>query len=387
MNYFSEIKLDRTSPLPLFYQLAEELRRIIESAPADFKLPSERKISEMLHVDRSTVTKAFARLHESGLITRQTPKIWQVCAIGKERQISAPPCIGIVIPDKFARIDKDNYLIIAEYFKGFFDAANEKNISIAMFQLPDANSRSAGNAGFIRNLARQVIGIIHLGDRILSLDSPLQQLMKNKELPQVLISAETQYDHILQVIPDELPGTEKLEQRLKKLNIRKIGVITHFDSLIPPKVNPYAAYSSFKRDSFLWDFFRSRNFICDDKWNIFKCDSYPAVLENIRNKKAAGSLPQLFCCHNDIIAAWVIQACGELNIDIPGNLSVVGFNGMPLPEYNGLATIQHPFYGIGHAAVCELLERHRNPRHTSGNVVKIATGFIDGKTLGKPYHN
>ena len=135
------------------------------------------------------------------------------------------------------------------------------------------------------------------------------------------------------------------------------------------------------------DFFRSRNFICDDKWNIFKCDSYPAVLENIRNKKAAGSLPQLFCCHNDIIAAWVIQACGELNIDIPGNLSVVGFNGMPLPEYNGLATIQHPFYGIGHAAVCELLERHRNPRHTSGNVVKIATGFIDGKTLGKPYHN
>jgi len=62
----------RNHPLPLYYQLMQELRRRIEEGtwkPGDL-IPSERELSETYRISRMTVRQALAELVNDGLLRR-----------------------------------------------------------------------------------------------------------------------------------------------------------------------------------------------------------------------------------------------------------------------------------------------------------------------------
>jgi GntR family transcriptional regulator len=65
--------VDKTSPVPLYFQIAENLKQAIESgalAPGD-RLDNEIQLSERLSVSRPTVRQAIQRLTHEGLVVRQ----------------------------------------------------------------------------------------------------------------------------------------------------------------------------------------------------------------------------------------------------------------------------------------------------------------------------
>jgi GntR family transcriptional regulator len=65
-----EFTVDKSSPIPLYHQLAEQLRSYIASgvlAPGE-KLPSEISISEQIGISRMTVRQAIASLVREGLL-------------------------------------------------------------------------------------------------------------------------------------------------------------------------------------------------------------------------------------------------------------------------------------------------------------------------------
>src|SRR5690606_5659082 len=59
--WLAELTLDRTSGVPLYVQLREALRRIINSGvlPNGACLPSETELSKTLHISRMTVRNAL----------------------------------------------------------------------------------------------------------------------------------------------------------------------------------------------------------------------------------------------------------------------------------------------------------------------------------------
>lgn len=65
--------LDRTSFIPLYYQLAQILREQIEhgTLKSGSELPSERKLMEEYDLSRNTVRQAFDLLYKAGLILRE----------------------------------------------------------------------------------------------------------------------------------------------------------------------------------------------------------------------------------------------------------------------------------------------------------------------------
>lgn len=65
--------LNPSSPLPLYQQLAEQLRRDIESGglPPGARLPSELELAERHHIGRPTVRQATELLVQRGLIERR----------------------------------------------------------------------------------------------------------------------------------------------------------------------------------------------------------------------------------------------------------------------------------------------------------------------------
>jgi DNA-binding GntR family transcriptional regulator len=65
--------VDKSSPVPLYFQIAENLRAAIESGTlaSGEKLENEIQIGERLSVSRPTVRQAIQRLVRDGLLTRQ----------------------------------------------------------------------------------------------------------------------------------------------------------------------------------------------------------------------------------------------------------------------------------------------------------------------------
>jgi len=70
------VKIDKSSPIPLYHQVYEILKNKIEEdqmKPGDY-LPSENKLAEMYGVSRLTVRQALSELAEEGLIEKRRGK-------------------------------------------------------------------------------------------------------------------------------------------------------------------------------------------------------------------------------------------------------------------------------------------------------------------------
>lgn len=68
--------IDKNSPLPLYYQLEEQIKTTIESeelVPGD-ALPSERELSESYQISRMTVRQAITNLVNKGYLYREQGK-------------------------------------------------------------------------------------------------------------------------------------------------------------------------------------------------------------------------------------------------------------------------------------------------------------------------
>lgn len=82
--------IDKDSPIPIYYQLEERIRQLIETnelKPGDV-LPSERAFTEKYNISRMTVRQAINNLVSEGLLYRQKGKGTFVAAKKFEQDLS-----------------------------------------------------------------------------------------------------------------------------------------------------------------------------------------------------------------------------------------------------------------------------------------------------------
>jgi len=67
------LNLDRTGPIPLYYQIAKRLREAIASGelPAGTRIENEQMLVEQLGISRPTIRRALQDLVDEGLLVRQ----------------------------------------------------------------------------------------------------------------------------------------------------------------------------------------------------------------------------------------------------------------------------------------------------------------------------
>ncbi len=73
--------MDKNSPIPMYYQLAEELRKKIQDNiwPPGHCIDSERVLSQEYNLSRMTVRQAIGELVQAGLLTREKGRGTFVC--------------------------------------------------------------------------------------------------------------------------------------------------------------------------------------------------------------------------------------------------------------------------------------------------------------------
>ncbi len=87
-------------------------------------------------------------------------------------------------------------------------------------------------------------------------------------------------------------------------------------------------------------------------------DGYRAALEYFRNRPE-GERPTAVTCYNDLVAIGVCRALRELGLGVPEDVSVIGFDDIPLLEYFPvpLTTVRVPKFRMAEIAT-EMLIKH-----------------------------
>ncbi len=381
---YSLINLDSSLPDPLYLQLANEVQRISNSAclNSTVRLPTQRELSLRLGVDRSTVRRAYNELLRRKFIEHRSSNTLYVSSETRRRLVNQFPSIGIIIPTQFSRLVDVQGGFILRYISGIIDSATEKNISTLMIQLPNADSAPGVVKKNLDELSERLIGLIHLGDRGFYPDYPLAALLSDQRIAQLVISALADGGKIGSVVADPTVGAQALAEQLLQFRHRRIGFLLWTDSWDPPAEAKYFTYEGYLRPAGIRAVIQNYGLRCAEEQSLFGCQSYQQVngqiTELIRNNK----LPDAFCCCNDVVAGWAIQACEQNELRVPGDISVIGFDGCsqePLQER--LTTISLPFYAIGYKAVDRLIDYQENGLHEDNRILKLQTSLVMKKTL------
>lgn len=105
------------------------------------------------------------------------------------------------------------------------------------------------------------------------------------------------------------------------------------------------------------------NLIADDKF-------YSQEGWMTEQLKKMNRLPQLFFCANDVLAQILIQALTELGLQVPGDIMVCGFDGIPSMNtlMNSLTTIHIPCKELGTCAAQLLFRKIQYPDSLSAAI-------------------
>lgn len=116
-----------------------------------------------------------------------------------------------------------------------------------------------------------------------------------------------------------------------------------------------------------------------DERLIFEFKNEMSVRKWLAENQRALPFTALFCC-NDAMAFRFVRELEALNISVPKDLAVIGYdNNSVYTEEIGLSTIAIPRYEIGCEALKTIVQTIETKRSVNGNVI-IPAKFIEGRT-------
>ncbi|MCS0419425.1 substrate-binding domain-containing protein [Vibrio diabolicus] len=111
----------------------------------------------------------------------------------------------------------------------------------------------------------------------------------------------------------------------------------------------------------------------------FECEGgYQAFMKMAQR----GTLPSSIFVSNDMMAMGVINAANELNIKVPEQISIIGYDDIHIAKFMSpsLTTIHQPKYRLGQAAV-ETLVRKLDDKSTEAQVVQLEPTLVERKSV------
>lgn len=89
--------------------------------------------------------------------------------------------------------------------------------------------------------------------------------------------------------------------------------------------------------------------------------------------------PTAIFAASDMQAIGVLEAAKDLHINVPGELSIIGFDGIEVSELLELSTVQQPMRQMGELGVSKLIELMKNPQQ-SPELIRLNTTLIERRT-------
>jgi LacI family transcriptional regulator len=298
-----------------------------------------KDVAREANVSISTVSRV---LNQSGYTSEKTRKkvLEAVEKLNFKKNMMAAALInkqtstlGLIIPDI-------KNIFYADLTRAVEDTANKYGINVVLCNTDNDLNKEAEYIDFL--IQKGVDGIIFSTPEVR--DKNIKTVIKQyPDLPVVVLGSKIRGIKINEILVDNFEGGYVATNHLLELGHEKIafisGSLESFASIERKKGFEYALNE--------WNVKINEDFLIFDKFKIESGYKHATHLLTMKNR------PTAIFAANDAIAVGVYKAARELGIEIPGELSVVGFDNSQYAEivYPPLTTIQTPIFEMGQRAV------------------------------------
>jgi DNA-binding LacI/PurR family transcriptional regulator len=102
-------------------------------------------------------------------------------------------------------------------------------------------------------------------------------------------------------------------------------------------------------------------------------DTYQAAMQMLKKPNR----PDALFCASDMNALGVLKAARELNLEIPKDLAIVGFDDIEIADYLELTTIKQPLEGSGRQAAMLINKLIKEPTSTKATQIDLPLELIE----------
>lgn len=372
-------ELDRDSAIPLHFQLYKSISRsIVRQKPLPgAKLPSERKLSEKLSINRTTVRKAYEQMLDAGLAEKRASRNGLFISEKALQKSQRPfPVFGIVLPCRYSEFMAQSNQFGHQYLEGLIDQAVDLGYSIMMVHPPGPSEPPEKADRWIEHTLGRLSGIVHLGDRGQAEDRPLRLILENTTVPQVSISGRTPYEHITSVIGNARVGATAAAEYLFEQGHRRAAYLA--DLQPPPDSNTLFDYESRTRGDQIVQSLRDCNIQIEPEDIFTTGEDSERIVRSARTlaDRCEETRPTAVLCNNDRIACFLINALHDLGLRVPEDISVIGYDGIDMPGAPlPLSTIRMPFYTLATRAMLYLHGNFTDSTQKEQSCISIPTSL------------
>lgn len=184
--------------------------------------------------------------------------------------------------------------------------------------------------------------------------------LSKSELPKV--SIEDIYDSVTSVLSENINGTKEALEYLYFLGHRNIVFVRVLGNSVASKEREIG-YREFLEENNL-------EFIEENIINVSSY-SYQAGFEviDVLLKKGIKNIPTAICCVYDEICLGIIDSFKNYNILVPDDISIIGFDDVPLAKFREITTITQNRKEIGIAAAKKLINIIENQNIDTDNIL------------------
>lgn len=333
--------LERNSNIPLYKQLKKKIKRDINNNiyQDGESIPTEKELEQKYSVSRHTVREAVSELVSENLVERIQGKGTLVTR--KKEYHNNDKTVGIIVP----YIDDG---LISKIVTGVENIVNKYNYKL-LFGITDDSKEIQSR--YIKHFTDgNVEGIIIFPAGTEAVDENIEKLSK-QDCPLVLIDRLLDNVAANYVVVNNRGGGYKAVDHLISQGHRKIGFVTSSGWEISSIKERFQGYKRALKEYNLP--------VKDDYVFTFEPETLDSekTFKEVENYLTAVDSPTAIFCVNDLVAIDIINVCQKLNIDIPGELSIVGFDDIDiLKRLNiSLTTIAQPKEEIGKRAALMLI--------------------------------
>jgi DNA-binding LacI/PurR family transcriptional regulator len=319
---------------PLYIKIHQELKSRIEAGEWGYRamLPSELELCEVYGVSRGTIRQVLSRLEKEGLIHRERGKGTFINWKSSDRSQNSVKCISFIVP-----YVRDSF--VSSILVGLENIARENGYTVLFHHVENDLDNQATT---LRKAVQQgVTGIVLYPVNSSTACSTLQNLVK-KKFPLVLVDRYIRGLYTDYVVSDNFGGGVLATQHLLSLGHKQIAFLSWLEM----------ATSMEQRRQGYRHTMREAGIEPDPNLEM-EVIGYPEVdHEAIKDFLIQPSRPTAIFTANDQLALAVQRVARSLEIRIPDELALVGFDNLEISAHldTPLTTIAQDPIGMGSVA-------------------------------------
>ncbi|MFW6282390.1 MAG: LacI family DNA-binding transcriptional regulator [bacterium] len=210
---------------------------------------------------------------------------------------------------------------------------------------------------------RHVDGAIVMG---VSVDEKLDEFLET-DIPVVFLDLDIVGNKATYISSNNIGGARMATRYLHQLGHRNIGMITGVMDTRPAEDR----YLGYKKEM------DSLGIEINEKWIINTFFNEEGGYKSMNKILTMKDKPTAIFCHSDMIAIGAIKAIKKAGYSVPGDFSVIGYDGLEIGSYMtpALTTIKQDTYTMGEKAADLLMTMINKPRKNI-NHVKLPVELI-----------